>query len=95
LQATDRPAQPAPGDNSVYRFGAPPRSTQAVGNPSHLPEYRVRVRDDLRQRIFDSAKQRGVSLSRELADRVERSFDQDPIVELRRDIKKLVKLHGA
>jgi hypothetical protein len=58
-------------------------------------ECRLRVRDELRQRIAAAARRRGVSKTQEMVARLERSFEPDPIVELCTTMKQLLAMQGG
>jgi hypothetical protein len=44
--------------------------------PSNLVAYKIRIRPELRRRIEQAAKKRGVSANHEMIDRLEQSFSQ-------------------
>jgi hypothetical protein len=63
--------------------------------PDHQ-QMHLRIEEQLHRRIADVARQRGVSASREVNDRLARSFARrDPIAEIATDVKQLIKLHGG
>jgi hypothetical protein len=73
----------------------PSKEYAAMGDSSTLPQFKVRLTPDVSDRVKQCAKERRVSQSKEIADRVARSFDKDPLVGLAADVKRLVKLQGA
>jgi Arc-like DNA binding domain len=52
--------------------------------PSDLIQYKVRIREDLRQRIEQAAKKRDVSINYEIRSRLEQSFDREELYSLSR-----------
>jgi 5-formyltetrahydrofolate cyclo-ligase len=45
--------------------------------PSHVLQYKLRIREALRRRIEKAAEKNGVSANQEMVRRLERSFDQE------------------
>jgi hypothetical protein len=50
--------------------------------PSDIVQPNLRIREDLRRRLEQAAKKRGVSLNFEMTDRLKASFDQGDLVKL-------------
>jgi predicted transcriptional regulator len=62
--------------------------------PSELAlQWKIRLKDDLHQRLDAAAKQNSVSRNMEVVARLERSFDKDPVIGLAADMKRLLKMH--
>jgi hypothetical protein len=70
------------GASSFWEHPQMPLKQQSV---MHL-----RIHRQLHRRLGDAAKQRGVSATREVNDRLARSFDKDPIVGLAADVKRMI-----
>jgi hypothetical protein len=51
---------------------------------------RLRLRQELRQRLDIAARKRGITKTQELIARLEKSFEPDPIIGLAADVKKLL-----
>jgi hypothetical protein len=64
----------------------PPPSATAL-------QCKIRLRDELHRRINAAAKQNRISKNEEVINRLERSFDRDPLTVLVADVKKLIALH--
>jgi hypothetical protein len=47
--------------------------------PSDIVQPNLRIREDLRRRLEQAAKKRGVSLNHEMTDRLKASFDQEAL----------------
>jgi hypothetical protein len=52
--------------------------------PSDIVQPNLRIREDLRRRLEQAAKKRGVSINAEMTERLRASFDQGDRVELSR-----------
>jgi len=50
----------------------------------------IRIHPELRRRVYAAARQRDVTATREINERLARSFDRDPIVGLAADLKKFM-----
>jgi hypothetical protein len=57
---------------------------------------RLRLRNDLRQRLDIAARKRGITKTQEIIARLEKSFaDPDPIVELTTTMKQLLAMRSG
>jgi hypothetical protein len=58
-------------------------------------QWKLRLRDELHQKLDAAAKQNRVSRNEEAVSRLARSFDRDPVISIQADVKRLLKLHGG
>ena len=62
--------------------------------PSDIVQPNLRIREDLRRRLEQAAKKRGVSLNPEMTERLRASFDQGDRIELSRITADLNDVYG-
>jgi hypothetical protein len=62
--------------------------------PSDIVQPNLRIREDLRRRLEQAAKKRGVSINAEMTERLRASFDQGDRIELSRITAGLNDVYG-
>ena len=66
-----------------------------MGNPATF-QIRLRLRQELRQRLEIESQKRGISKAEALVERLEKSFAApDPLVHLSRDMKRLLAMQSG
>jgi hypothetical protein len=66
----------------ICPMGRDQDETKMPRKPSAIVQYKLRIRETLRRRIEQAAKQHGVSANQEMVSRLERSFELEEIREL-------------